>query len=40
MHLIELIETQKIISIYIQIDGVNFNKNSIVDIGAVIIEGW
>lgn len=40
MHLIELIETRKIISIFIQIIGSNNNKNSIVDIGAVVIEGW
>ena len=40
MHLIELIETQKIISVYIQTHKLNCQKNSIVDIGAVIIEGW
>lgn len=40
MHLIELIETQKIISINIQIHELNFNKNKIIDIGAVVIEGW
>ena len=40
MHLIELIEIQKIISINIQIHELNFNKNRIIDIGAVSIEGW
>lgn len=40
MRLIELIETQKIISINIQIHELNFNKNRIIDIGAVSIEGW
>ena len=40
MHLIELIEIQKIISINIQIHELNFNKNRFIDIGAVSIEGW
>lgn len=39
MHLIELIETQKIISVFIQKRDLNFNKYRI-DIGAVGIEGW
>ncbi len=40
MHLIELIETQKIISVYIQPHELNNNTNRIIDIGAVSIEGW
>lgn len=40
MHLIELIETQKIISVYIQPHELNNNTNRIIDIGAVVIEGW
>lgn len=40
MHLIELINTQKLISMDIQTYGLNYNKHRIIDLGAVIIEGW